>query len=370
MNFSIQQKDLYRVIQEVQRAVSSQSTMAVLTGIKIEAVEDRINFAATDLSIGIASFAAGEIKETGCVVIPAQHLGNIVRELPAEKVSLTEKGENVVEIKCGGSTYDIRGFPPEDFPSLPQVEEGLNFSLPQSQLKTLIDEVKFAASTDENQPFLHGAQLSISPQKMELAATNTYRLAYREMDFPGSDTPPEETEVIIPLKTLQELSRLLDPKEEKEEVELILKGNHLLFSFAPITITSRLKEGQFPNYREVIPASFNTTCNINRGQLTQAVRRASLIAREDSNTIDFEFTERQLIITTRDSEIGQAYEEVLLEKEGPELKVSFTADYLLDVLKVLREDTITINLQDDKSACIFRSIDDMTYTYVIMPVQN
>ena len=369
MNFSIQQKDLSRVIQEVQRAVSSQSTMAVLTGIRIEAAEDRINFAATDLSIGIASFAEGDIKETGCVVIPAQHLGNIVRELPPEKVSLTEKDENVVEIKCAGSTYNIRGFPPEDFPSLPQVEEGLDFSLSQGQLKTLIDEVKFAASTDENQPFLHGAQLSINPQKMELAATNTYRLAYREMDFPGNEAP-EETEVIIPLKTLQELSRLLDPKQEEEKVQLTLKGNHLLFSFPPITITSRLKEGQFPNYREVIPSSFNTTCNINRTELMQAVRRASLIAREDSNTVDFEFTERQLIITTRDSEIGQAYEEVLLEKEGPELTVSFTADYLLDVLKVLREDTITINLQDESSACVFRSVDDLTYTYVIMPVQN
>ncbi len=368
MDFTIQQKDLSAVIQDVQRAVSSHTTMPVLSGVKIDVQEDKIKLAATDLEIGIESQTEGEVKETGVVVLPAQHLGNIIRELPNEKVRLSMKEENSVELKCAGSTYNIRGFPPEDFPSLPQVEEGLSFTMKQGDLKTLIEEVKFAASTDENQPFLHGAQLSINENKMELAATNTYRLAYREMDFPG-EPPEEKIEVIIPLKTLQELTRLLE-SGEKDEVNLTLKGNHLLFSFPPLTITSRLKEGQFPNYREVIPGDFNSVCNIDRNQLLQAVRRASLIAREDSNTVDFEFKEGELIITTKDSRIGQAYEEVAMEKEGSVMKVSFTADYLLDVLKVLRNETVTINLQDESSACVFRSLEDFTYTYVIMPVQN
>jgi len=367
MEFSIRQKDLSSVIQDVQRAVASHTTMPVLSGIKITAENGIITLTATDLEIGIESKAEGKITQEGSLVLPAQHFGNIVRELPAEEIHIVAQTSSTVNLNCSDSSYQIRGYPAEDFPELPEIDEGLNFSVSQNQLKSLIEEIKFAASTDENQPFLHGALLVIEEGKMELVATNSYRLACREMEFPGGETE-ENSEVIIPLKTLQELSRLLSAKDE--EVKITLKGNHLLFSFSSLTITSRLKEGQFPNYREVIPDSFNVVCHVEKAEFLQAVRRASLIAQEDSNTLDFKLEGNRIIINSRDSKIGQAHEEVAMEKEGSDLEVSFTADYLIDVLKVLKEDKVTLNLQDHESASVLRSFEDFTYTYVLMPVQN
>lgn len=365
MKFSIEQKLFSSGIQEVQRAVSSQSKMPILSGILLKVKGDDIVLSATDLEIGIETTLKGDITEEGSLVLPSQHFSSIIRELPPGQITFTMEGHNTVHIECSNSNYDIKGFDPEDFPPLPKVEDGISLKFKQGALKRMIEETKFAASADENQPFLHGALFSVKGNQGEIAATNTYRLACRA--FTLEEEIDSDFKVIIPLKTLQELGRLLDSSQEKE-VNVTYKDNHLLFSFPPLVVTSRLKEGQFPNYRQVIPHSFNTHCTLPKSDFLQAVRRASFIAREDSNVLEFAFAKGELEIKSRESKIGQAHEVMHMDMEGPEIKTAFTADYLIDVLKVVDKEKVHFSLESAKDPCIVRGLDDETYTYVLMPV--
>ncbi len=367
MRFTINQKVFGKIIQDVQRALASHTTLPILSGILIKAKDNEVIVAATDLEMGIESRGEAKVLEEGSIVLPGQHLSNIIRELPVDDVSITLKDDLSIEIDCRNSNYCIKGFDPGDFPSLPQIEAGLSISLPQSLLKKALEEVKFAASTDENQPFLHGALLTIKSEgKVELAATNTYRLACREFVLPQVVDLDEEIKIIIPLKTLHELARLL---QNEGDVTMTIKGNHIIFSFAPLLITSRLKEGQFPNYRQIIPDSFSSVCTVNRQDLLQAVRRASLIAREDSNAIEFLFRSKELEINTTESKIGRAKEIVPGELAGPEIKIAFTADYIIDVLKVIENDLAGLYIKDNRSPCVVRGLEDTEYTYILMPIQ-
>ncbi len=367
MIFSMHQKTMAGIIQDVQRAVATSSTIPILSGILVTTKKDQIILTATDLEIGIESRGEGEITEEGSIVLPAQHFSSIIRELPAEMISFKLEEDQSLKINCLRSEYRIKGYNPDEFPTLPQIQDGTHFTMEQPRLKNIVKEIRFAASTDENQPFLHGALLNSVEGKMEIVATDTYRLACRRFSL-GTGDELADVEVIIPLKTLQELDRLLNPEEG--DVDITLKGNHLLFSFPPLTITSRLKEGQFPNYHQVIPEEFSTSCVAKRSELLQAVRRAALIAREDSNTIEFRFGEGELTLKTRDSKIGQAHEVVGIEREGPEVNAAFTADYILDVLKVIEQEKVSINLDGSEGPCVIRGIKDLDFTYVIMPIRD
>ena len=369
MHFSLDQKIFHENIQNVQRAMASHTTLPILTGILITAKGNTITLTATDLEIGIESKTEGTIFEEGSIVIPGQYLSSIIRELPSEDVSFKIDEDFNVEINCSSSHFKIKGYDSEEFPALPEVKEGLVVSFEQSLFKKMIDEVKFAASNDENQPFLNGALLIIHKGGgLELAATNLYRLASRWISIPTFDDINEDLKKIIPLKTLHELSRLLQ-KEEEEKIVITIKENHILFSFSTLSINSRLKEGQFPNFKHVIPESFNCHCLINRQNLLNAVRRTSLIAKENFNTLNFSFRKGEVEIKTIASPIGLAREIVTGKFSGPEIEIAFTADYIVDVLRAIEQDLISISMVNEKSACIIRGFEDQHYTYLVMPMQ-
>lgn len=367
MKFIIEQKLFYGIIQDVQRAMATHTTVSNLTGILVIAKDNKLIVAATDLEIRIESETDCEILKEGKIVLPGVSFSSIIRELPQGEITFTLDEFFNAQIDCFNSHYTIKGYDPEEYPTLPEIKSDFTVNISQALFKRMVDEVKFAASNDENQPFLHGALLTIAKSgKIELAATNLYRLALREIVVTNTFDFEEDIKIIIPLKTLNELSRLLT---KEGEVQIKLGGNHLFFSFSNLLILSRLKEGQFPGYRLIIPANFNSICTINRDNLLNAVRRASLLADKDTNTINFSFEKQELELTNRGTKMGHACEIIPCQLEGPEVDIAFTADYVVDVLRVIASDLVTISIVDARNACIIRDAQDPDYTYLLMPMQ-
>ncbi|MGM0501537.1 MAG: DNA polymerase III subunit beta [Bacillota bacterium] len=367
MKIKVRQKDLYQGIQTAAKAVSSKTTLPILSGVLLETVDDKIKLVGTDLEIGIECFVNAEIISEGSIVLPAKYLTSIVRELPAEEIILTtEDSNNTSQIKCGNSQFNIHGSPADEFPLLPEVDSGINFSLEQNKLKEIINQIEFAVSDDESKPFLNGGLFLVTEQMIKVVATDTYRLAYRENEIEDKDLNIDQ--FIVPRKTLNELNKLLTDSEE--EVNINITENQALFNFSGISIVSRLIEGQFPNYKQVIPDKNKTTATIDKNELLHATKRAALLAKQDSNIIKINLKSDKLVITANTPEVGQAYEEVPIELTGEETEIAFNAQYLIDCLKVISEDKVNLELSGSLSPGVIKTDNEYEYIYVIMPVRS
>lgn len=405
MKFTAQQKILHEGINKVQRAVSTKTTLPVLSGIYISADKDTgLKLIGTDLDLGISCVIPEKkekydgnnleetskenkeenkekenqqekqvnIKEEGEIVLPATHISNIVRELPDDNILFSLDKENMqIEIKCQNSVFKINGYNPDEFPQLPRVEEPDKIKIKGSNLKQIIREVKLSISQNQSQPALTGALFEIDKEKITMVSTNTYRLACSEYQIKADQYEKNLgiSEVIIPGDTLNELSSLLTGQEN---VEILLDENHICFNFNDTSIISRLIEGQFPNYQQVIPREYNTRINVNTRNLNAAVKRASLIARQDSNEISLSINNNILEINTLESETGEVHEEInILEMEGPEQNIKIDAGYLQDVLKITGKENINLDLIGPVSPLtINTSKEDRKYTYLIMPIRQ
>lgn len=368
MRFVIPQKDFLEAIQTVQRAVSNKNTLPILAGILIKAENNRLKLVATDLEIGIECYIDAEIITTGELVLPANHLSSIIRELPSISVEVACNLETrSAEIICGHSRFNINGFPADDFPMLPKVEEGTKLSLKQKLFQEVIQQVKIATSTDETQPFLNGALLRIEGDVLIMASTNSYRLAHRQAQLEMGIG--EKIEVILPNKTLDEMARLLSD-DPQVDVKIQITMNQILFEMENITVISRLIEGRFPNYEPVIPKNSTTFAKVDRKELLQAGKRVSLIAVSNSNIIKVNITDGLMVMESINVEIGQAHEELSLSMEGPEVEISFNAGYLMDGLKVIDTDEVELCLGGKLSPFIVRPVGDVRYTYVISPIRS
>ena len=368
MKFQIEQKDLYDGIQIVQKAVASKQTMPILTGIYLEAKKNKgLHLIGTDLELGIEHYIDADIKEEGSIVIPATSFTQLVRELPKEKIYFeVDKEHYQINLSCSNSEFDLKGYDPEEYPQLPEINVPENFKLATENLKKLIREVEFSTSNDETQPALTGALLNITENEIIMVSTNTYRLAFSKMKTNINFENKEEIEIILPSKTLNELSRLL----EGEEVEIFVDSNYIKFKFDDITIISRLIEGKFPNYRQVMPDKYNTKLFVNKKDLQNAVKRASLIAKMDSNVLNLKTSDDKLIINSANSEQGYAHEEIKVDIEGPDQKITIDAGYLLDVLKIIDEKEVRLELIGPLNPFTLKKMDNENYIYLIMPVRS
>ena len=369
MKFTIEQEKFHEGINNVQRAVSSKNTMPILKGIYLEADQKKgLHLIATDLELGIETWISADIIEEGAIVLPSNYLSNIIRELPKEEINFKADLEKYqADIKCLTSEFNIKGYDPEEFPQLPEVNIPDKLNISAKKINKLLNEVKFSISNDESQPALTGALMEISENNLTMVATNTYRLAFSKINISSENIEKQDeiSKIILPGNTLNELSRLLPDKEEP--VEILINSNYSSFNFNNITVLSRLIEGQFPNYEQVIPDEYNTNITINKRELQQAVKRASLIARENSNVISLSTNDNILTIDSVDSETGKAHEEVEIETEGPEQNINVDADYLLDVFKIIETDKITINLIGPINPLTIKKDDN--YIYLIMPIR-
>ncbi|HMA60983.1 MAG TPA: DNA polymerase III subunit beta [Halanaerobiales bacterium] len=366
MNFKIEKKDFYQGLNITHRACSSSNTMPILKGILIEANKDKgLHLMGTDLEIGIENWVPAEVEEEGKIVLPANQLRNIIRELPNEEIKFKADLEKFrADINCLNSQFTINGYNPEEYPQLPDVSIPTELEIPAGKLKKIIDEVEFSTSTDQSQPVLTGALMVLKDEEIEMVSTNKYRLAYSKLE--NKNNIEEKLEIIIPGSTIKEISNLL---EEEGTVEMKVNENYASFDFNDIIVVSRLIEGKFPNFQQVIPDEKNTTITVNKEYLQSAVKRASLIARLDSNIVSLKSEDNRLVIESEDSDSGSAHEEVPIQLEGENHKISIDASYLLDVLKVVEVEKVNLDLIGSLNPLVIKKEASDDYIYLIMPIR-
>ena len=368
LKFSINQKELYNALNIVRRAVAKNQTLPILTGIFLSLENNTLTLKSTDLELGIKYNLKVEGESDGSIVLPATQFSNIIRELPNEDINIDlNKDKWQLEIKCLNSLFNINGYDPDEFPSLPQVEESANFTLPSIKFKEMIKKVRISTSKDETQPALTGALFEVKPEEVRMVSTNTYRLSY--IDSPLKTDVNDKIEVILPGSTLQELSNLL---EDEGSVEIEVDSNYARFTFSGIELISRLIEGKFPNYELVIPDESNSKFTADLSQVHGAVKRASLIAKLDANIISLSADDGLMEINSAEGSSGYAHEEVKIDIEGPEQKINIDAGYFIDVLKVLDSEEINIEMIGPLNPLVvkFEADDGGKFIYLIMPVRS
>lgn len=367
MKISTSKENLIKGIQVVQNVVSGKTTLPILSHILIEGKKNKIRLTATDLEIGMSIEIDGEVVEEGAITIPARKFGEIIKELPSlGLINISLKKGQSVQIESGKSYFRIMGLPKEDFPQLPEFStSGKNIDIakiPQKVLKRMIGLTSFAMSHDDTRYVLNGILFSFKDKTLKLAATDGRRLALIEEKMEGMGGIKKD--VILPMKTIQELGRnLLDDGE----VNFYFKENQLQINLGNTTITSRLIEGEYPNYEQVIPKKIKEEIIINTQDFLQSTRRASILTSQDSQSIKLNFTKDRAIITKNAPELGEVREEIEVNYKGGEFVIGFNPLFLIDVLKSVDEAEIKFGFTDSDKPAMIKCGNN--YTYIVLPMQ-
>lgn len=367
MRFVSNKENLAYAIQVVQRAVSLKNPLPILSGIKFETEDDRVSLTATDLEIGIRCSVPAEVLEHGVAVLPAKYIGELVRRLPDFPVILDlDQNTGSVTVKYGQSEASINGFPAEEFPEFPMPESEINFAVPEDVLKEVIRQVVFAAGTDENRPVFTGVLFEINGGYAQAVATDTHRLAWRR--FPLDNSEDFDISFIVPGKTLNELSKIIG--EADKAVKVTVAKTQVLFVTEDTCLISRLIDGQFPNYKNVIPREHIAKVRLKTRDLADATERASLLTKEGSPVVKLNLDGNSLVVSVN-TEAGRVREELPVYLEGEPVQVAFNARYLSDVLKVVGSDEITIEFTGPLSPGIIRPAGDgdKDYFSLVLPVR-
>jgi len=345
----------------VARAVSTRGAVQVLAGILLQAEGDRMTLAATDMEISIRSSVSGDIDGDASVVVPGRLLTDLVRLLPDDTVTLTyDEGDGVLAVTSGSHASRLNVYSAEDFPRLPPVDIPLQ-KIDAVALLATIEKVGRAASRDESRPVLTGVLVRFEDDKLVMAATDSYRLAVKETSLASSGP---ELDAIIPARALQELTRLASGTEE---IELGVHENHIVFSAGEVWLTSRRIDGQFPNYKQLLPESFEVEIATPREALLEVVRRAGLMAQRNA-PLRLRFAEGELTVSAQTQDVGEATESLPVEYAGEELEIGFNPDFLRDGLEAVTADTVQLKLINRLRPGLIAAPDE-SFWYLIMPIR-
>lgn len=378
MKLACTQSDLSTHLSLVSRAVPSRPAHPVLANVKLTADEatQRVSLTAFDLSLGIRTSFAAKIEAGGEITLPAKLLGDIVARLPdGEMVLDDDLGEATVTIKSASGKYQVRGMGAEEFPELPIIEEGDVAQLPAEALIEGLKGALFAASTDETKQVLTGVHVTIQAEGLEFAATDGHRLAVVQTSSEeGAATilGGEGTlDVTIPGKTLRELERMLAAHQSTEAIALRSEPGQVVFEWADQRLTSRLLEGQYPNYRQLIPKQFARQVTVERRSLISALERIAVLADRKNNIvkISLDSAQQQITVSVDAQDVGSGQEAVPAQLTGEDLDIAFNVKYLLDGLKVLPSTEVQIQVNTATSPVVLVPIGAMKMTYLVMPVQ-
>ena len=353
--------ELASALAVVARAVSSRSAVQVLSGILLRAEEGRLTLAATDMEISLRASISGEISGDAAVVVPGRLLTDLVRLLPADSVTLThEEGDGVLAVASGGHSSRLNVYSAEDFPRLPPVDVSLQ-QIEATALLETIEKVGRAASRDESRPVLTGVLVRFEGDHLIMAATDSYRLAVKETAL--SEASPD-LDAIIPARALQELARLATGEEH---VELGVHENYVIFATGDVWLTSRRIDGQFPNYKQLLPETFEAEITLQRESLLEVVRRAGVMAQRNA-PLRLRFAEGELTISAQTQDVGEATESLPIDFGGEEIEIGFNPDFLRDGLEAVSSDTIQLKLINRLRPGLIASPDE-SFWYLIMPIR-
>ncbi len=348
-------------IQNIQNIISARSNLPILSNILIEADKNNILLTSTDLDIGIISRFASEVEEEGSITVPAKRFSDIIKELPDEDILITTMKNNSVSIKCGKCFFKLLGLPKEDFPKLPELNNKPHTVINQAVLKDMLSMTCFSMSRDESRYVLNGALFLFKSNHLTIVATDGKRLGLIKKDLTKEVT---DKSIIVPSKAIYELNRIL---KNEGEVDIIFTENHVRFELGNITIISRLIEGEFPNYSQVIPGQTEEKISINREQFLLGVKRAALLTTQDSQSIKIDLLKNRMVVSKSSPNIGEAKEEIEIVYNGHEITIGFNPHYLIDVLKVIPKEELNIEISGPEKPAVIR-IDDW-YVYLVLPMQ-
>jgi DNA polymerase-3 subunit beta len=365
MNFVCKRADLIHGVQTVVNAVSNRNTLPILSNILFETDKDGLMLSATDLEVSIKCQIAAEVAAPGSITIPAKRLSEIVRELPDKDITITVSSNSLVTLVCDKSIFKLNGLPKDDYPVLPKVKNDKGFMIAQKSLQTMIRKTIFSVSTDETRYVLNGVLFVVEEDLIRLVSTDGHRLSL--IDKKLEKAPTQKIYQIVPAKALQELNKIL---EEEGEVNVQLSDNQIIFTTPQIVLMSRLIDGQFPNYDQVIPKQTDKKVLFNTNLLLSATRRVSLMASDKSNSVKYSISKDKLTITAITPEVGEAQEEMDMEYSGETITVAFNAKYVLDVLKNIASDNCVVELTTSLNPGVFKpEKSEENYMCVVMPMR-
>jgi DNA polymerase-3 subunit beta len=367
MNLTISKEQIINGLQAVQNVVSSRTTLPILSNVLLRAEGERLELTATDLDVTISCAVEAKVKRPGASTVPVKRLFGIVRELSNSEIDLEVDDKNYCTIRSGSSFYKIHGLSADEFPPMPKFKDDKKVVLPQQTVAAMMKKTSFAISTDESRYVLNGIFFSLKDHKMTLVATDGRRLALVDEEVDVSES--SQGEFIVPSKTVNELNRLL---QEKGELELRYAENQASFSLkdekgSTVLIVTKLIEGNYPNYRQVIPSETKERVTLMREELMHALRRAEIMTSEKSNSVKLNFGKNKLEITANSPEVGEAKETLAINYKGPEMAIAFNPKYMIDPLNALTNDEVFIELIDELSPGVLKI--NGPFLYVVMPMR-
>ena len=365
MKIKFNKENLVKATQILSTVVTTKTPLVILNNVLMETVSEKeVKLSATDLEVSVSIKIPAEVTEQGCITIPAKKFNDIIREIPdKDPIQLDVKKNNNIIIESGQCFFKLIGLPKDDFPRIPDLEKAEEIKISLEAFSNMLDLTSFSVSYDDTRPSLKGVLFIIKDNTITLVATDGRRLAkIKDKTLSNLKT---EYKAIVPTKTIQELSRSLS---REQEIKIYLDSNQIGFSFNGITIISRLIEGNFPDYNQIIPKEVETQLKINREQLFSAVKRTSLLTTHISQKIRMDLFKNKIVVLGSSVELGEAKEEIEIEKQEKEMSIAVNPNYLTDVLKNIPTEDVLLELTETEKPMALK-IDGMDYIYVVMPMK-
>ncbi|TFG42816.1 MAG: DNA polymerase III subunit beta [Gemmatimonadales bacterium] len=366
MKFTITREQFQEGLVAVAASVPAKTTLPVLANILLEATKDGLRISGTDLDIAVSTTVAASVDQEGAITLPARKLVEIVRELPSASIRFTASGEQRVGLECGKSKFKLLGLPREEFPAFPTVSFDGGWTVAAKELHKLIGHVAFAASTEESRPILNGVLWELRPDKMRMVATNGHRLARMDVPVSGGKT---QADLIVPPKALDQIRRLFGADDS---VEMARSDNHLGFRSATTQVYTRLIEGPYPNYEQVIPKENDKVATADKAALAAALRRMGTVASDQTHRIRMAFSSGGCKLSVQTPDLGEAQDELTVTYEGEPLEIGFNATYLLEILKFIPTDEVRMTFKAPERAATCEPVgwdDPASYMTLVMPLR-
>jgi DNA polymerase III subunit beta len=367
MKFTITRENLQQGLGAVAASIPTRTTLPVLSNILLEVDDDGVRLSGTDLDIAVSLKVPAEVEDGGALTVPAKKLQELARELPEKPVRITTKGDRF-ELECGRAKFRLNGLPRDEFPTFPAVNFSESWKISADVLRQLINSTSFAVSTEESRPILNGVLWQLGDGDMRMVATNGHRLA--RIRVPAESNGAPKADLIVPPRALQQVDRLFGGGQE---IEVAKSENHLGFQDGTTRVFTRLIEGPYPNYEQVIPKDNDRIAIASKGELAQALRRMAVVASDQTHRVRMQFTPGMVRFSVETPDLGEASEEMEVDFQGEGMEIGFNASYLLEVLRYMPTDEVRMSLKAPERAVILEPVGKdgaaPDYLCLVMPLR-
>jgi len=370
MKLKIKKEEILKGLQRIQGVVEKKNTMPILSNMLLTAEGHSLEIVATDLEIGLRGRYMAEVDKAGAVTVSAKKMFEIVRELPLEDIQIKVEDNNWVKIVSGNSQFKLVGLPKDEYPALPDVAEEGMIVIEGDILRDMIKKTLYAVGENDARYVLNGLFVHMTQTKgglnIRMVGTDGHRLSMIDRVI---DAKHKEESIIIPKKAMMELRHLLEEDTPKAELRLGFSKNHALFKRDGLVMVSKLIDGNYPNYMQVVPTKSTKKVTVAKEEFSHAVKRVSILSKEKTNAVKLQLEKGILVLSTNNPDVGEASEELAVDYRGEGIAIGFNSRYLMDVLSAMDRQTITLELNDALSPCLISEEGDEHYKCVVMPMR-